>query len=71
MLRAILCVLGFLVCVTVCAKVRSRNARQGVLLIASYVFYLTWGAWFAPILLASTVMNVFPGEMASTEELWA
>jgi len=70
MSRAILCVLGFLVCVAVCAKVRSRSARQAVLLIASYVFYLTWGAWFALILLTSTLMNFFVGKWLRRKNSW-
>src|SRR5271157_2784876 len=43
------------------ARVRSRSARQGVLLIASYALYATWGLWFAAVLLASTVMNFLFG----------
>jgi alginate O-acetyltransferase complex protein AlgI len=55
--RGILYALVFLVCVAVFAKVRSRAVRQPVLLIGCYALYLTWGSWFAVILLASTVMN--------------
>ncbi len=44
------------------AKVRSRPIRQATILITSYVLYLTWGAWFAAVLLASTVMNYLVGE---------
>ena len=36
--------------------------RQSVLLIASYILYLTWAPWFAGVLLASTVMNFFVGQ---------
>jgi alginate O-acetyltransferase complex protein AlgI len=43
------------------ARVRSRSARQGVLLIASYALYATWGLWFVAVLLASTVMNFLFG----------
>jgi alginate O-acetyltransferase complex protein AlgI len=52
----------FLICVTVCATVRSRGVRQTVLLIASYVLYLTWGRWFIAVLLASTVINFLIGK---------
>ena len=36
--------------------------RLITLLVGSYVLYLSWGAWFAGILLASTVMNFELGE---------
>ena len=60
--RAVLYGLVFPVCVVVFAKVRSRAVRQPVLLIGSYVLYLTWGAWFAAVLLASTVLNFLLGK---------
>jgi D-alanyl-lipoteichoic acid acyltransferase DltB (MBOAT superfamily) len=44
------------------AKVRSRALRQAILLIACYALYLTWGAWFAAVLLTSTVMNFLLGK---------
>ena len=52
----------FLLCVVVFAKVRSRRVRQAILLVASYALYLTWGLWFAAVLLTSTVMNFLVGE---------
>jgi alginate O-acetyltransferase complex protein AlgI len=70
MTRAILWILLFLLCVAVCAKVRSRNTRQAVLLIASYVFYLSWGAWFSLILLTSTVMNFLVGRWLRRRNSW-
>ena len=60
--REILYGLVFLLCVVVFAKVRSRQVRQAVLLIASYALYMTWGVWFAAVLLTSTVMNYLLGE---------
>jgi alginate O-acetyltransferase complex protein AlgI len=60
--RGTLYSLTFLLCIAVFAKVRSRALRQAVLLIACYAFYLTWGAWFALVLLASTVMNFLLGK---------
>jgi len=60
--RAILYVLVFLLCVVVFAKVRSRVVRQPVLLIGCYALHLTWGAWFAVVLLTSTVMNFLLGK---------
>jgi D-alanyl-lipoteichoic acid acyltransferase DltB (MBOAT superfamily) len=62
LVRGILYGLIFLICVIVCLKVRSRAERQIVLLICSYILYLSWGAWFAIILLASTVMNFLVGK---------
>src|SRR5208283_3607139 len=47
--------------VVVFAKVRSRRVRQAVLLAGSYALYVTWGVWFAAVLLASTVMNFLLG----------
>ena len=44
------------------AKVRSRPIRQATILIASCALYLTWGVWFAAVLLASIVMNYLVGE---------
>jgi alginate O-acetyltransferase complex protein AlgI len=60
--RGILYGLVFLLCVVVFAKVRSRAVRQPVLLIGCYALYLTWGAWFAVVLLTSTVMNFLLGK---------
>jgi alginate O-acetyltransferase complex protein AlgI len=62
LLRAILYSLIFLICVIFCSHVRSRAKRQIVLLIASYILYLSWSAWFVIILLASTVMNFLLGK---------
>ena len=61
MLQAILYCLMFVVCVVILAKSRSRRVRQSVLLLASYVLYLTWVPWFAAVLLTSTVMNFIFG----------
>ena len=44
------------------AKVRSRAVRQPVLLLGCYALYLTWGRWFAVVLLTSTVMNFLLGK---------
>jgi D-alanyl-lipoteichoic acid acyltransferase DltB (MBOAT superfamily) len=60
--RPVLYTLTFLLCTVIFAKVRSRHVRQATLLIASYALYLSWGAWFAAVLLISTVMNYLLGE---------
>jgi alginate O-acetyltransferase complex protein AlgI len=52
----------FLLCVAVFAKVRSRRMRLPILLICSYILYLSWGVWFVGVLLASAVMNFRLGE---------
>jgi len=52
----------FLICVIVCAKLRSRQTRQIALLIGSYILYFSWSAWFAIILLTSTAMNFLMGK---------
>ena len=62
LVQPILYGLLFLVCVVGFAKVRSRTVRQAVLLIASYALYLTWGLWFAAVLLASTALNFLLGK---------
>jgi alginate O-acetyltransferase complex protein AlgI len=54
--------LVFVVCVVTFYRVRSRAIRQSVLLIGCYGLYLTWGIWFAAVLLASTVMNFLLGK---------
>jgi alginate O-acetyltransferase complex protein AlgI len=62
LLRGILYGLVFLLCVVVFAKVRSRAVRQSVLSISCYALYLSWGSWFAAVLLVSTVMNFLLGK---------
>lgn len=52
----------YLLCFFVCAKVASRQVRQLVLLAGSYALYVTWGAWFAVVLLLSTIINFLMGQ---------
>ena len=59
--QGILYCLLFLLCAVVLAQVRSQRVRQSVLLIASYALYVTWGPWFAAVLLTSTVVNFLVG----------
>ena len=61
MVREILYSLVFLVSVVACINIRSRRVRQSILLIGSYVLYLSWGVWFAGVLLSSTGMNFLLG----------
>jgi alginate O-acetyltransferase complex protein AlgI len=60
-MQGILYGLVFIVCVATCAKLRSHRTRQGVLLISSYALYVTWGPWFAVVLLTSTIVNFLVG----------
>ena len=59
--RIVLYAVALLIGLAIFVKVRSRGARQAVLLIGSYALYATWGLWFAAVLLASTVMNFLFG----------
>ncbi|MGA2904716.1 MAG: MBOAT family O-acyltransferase [Candidatus Korobacteraceae bacterium] len=61
LLRASLYAVALLLGLAVLRKARSRGARQAILLIVSYALYLTWGAWFLLVLLASTTMNFLVG----------
>ncbi|HEX8817210.1 MAG TPA: MBOAT family O-acyltransferase [Terriglobales bacterium] len=61
MLRWALYIGVFLLSILLFARSRSRTPRQAVLLVGSYALYLTWGLWFAVVLLASTVMNFLLG----------
>jgi len=54
-------VVAFVLCLLVFATVRSRSVRQASLLVASYALYLTWGIWFAAVLILSTVVNFLFG----------
>ena len=49
------------------ATVRSRPIRQATVLVASFALYLTWGVWFAAVLLASIVMNYLVGKWIRRE----
>ncbi len=43
-------------------KLRSVSARQALYLIASYLFYFSWGSWLIVILIFSSLMNYALGE---------
>ncbi|MGA2962360.1 MAG: MBOAT family O-acyltransferase [Candidatus Korobacteraceae bacterium] len=53
------------------ARVRSLRIRQAVLLLSSYALYITWGAWFAVVLLTSTVLNFLLGEWLRRRPSWS
>lgn len=62
MFREILYSLVFALSVAAFTKTRSPRVRQSILLVGSYTLYLSWDAWFAGVLLASTAMNFLLGE---------
>src|ERR1035438_391908 len=57
LVRGIAYGLVLLFSMVVFAKLRSPKLRQAVLLVGSYALYVTWGVWFAAVLLTSTVIN--------------
>ena len=57
LVRAIVYALALLLCAVIFASVRSCRVRQATLLIISYALYISWGPWFAAVLLTSTVVN--------------
>lgn len=70
MLREILYILVFLLSVAVFANAGSRRVRQPILLIGSYALYLSWGTWFAGVLVVSTVMNFWLGVWLRQKPTW-
>jgi len=63
-------VLLFLVCVVVLARVRSRGVRQAVLLVCSFILYLTWAPWFSAVLFTSIVVNFAIGRWLQRNPYW-
>ncbi len=61
LLRALFYTLAVLLGISVFTRQRSCRARQLCLLIVSYALYVTWGAWFFVVLLASTGANFLVG----------
>jgi alginate O-acetyltransferase complex protein AlgI len=74
LIREISYSLVFLLSVVIFYKVKSQAVRQSVLLLSCCALYLTWGVWFAAVLLVSTVMNFLLGKWlrrkASALALW-
>jgi len=52
---------AFLLCLALFSKVRSHEVRQATLLTASYALYVSWGLWFAAVLITSTIVNFLVG----------
>ena len=70
LLQWILYILVFLLEVGIFSTVRSRSVRQWAFLAGSYVLYVTWGAWFAAVLFASTTMNYLLGAWLRRKSSW-
>ena len=60
-LRALLYAGAVLLGILVLMRARSVRVRQLVLLLISYLLYLTWGPWFLAVLLGSTAVNFLVG----------
>src|SRR5271156_4385981 len=43
-------------------RLRSVTARQSLYLVASWLFYFSWGSWLIGVLLFSSLMNYALGE---------
>lgn len=67
-------IIGILVVWLVAMRLRSVKARQVLYLIASWLFYYSWGAWLIVILIFSSLMNYGLGEWlkkkTSAGRLW-
>jgi alginate O-acetyltransferase complex protein AlgI len=66
--------IGVLVVWLVAMRLRSIAARQWLYLIASWLFYFSWGSWLIVVLLFSSLMNYALGEWlrkrTSSGRLW-
>ena len=54
--------IGVLVVWLVAMRLRSVTARQSLYLVASYLFYFSWGSWLIVVLLFSSLVNYALGE---------
>ena len=54
--------IGVVVVWLVAMRLRSVTARQVLYLVASWLFYISWGSWLIVVLLFSSVMNYALGE---------
>ncbi len=59
--RSFLYALAILIALMVFAASKSARMRQAILLLLSYLLLISWGPWFAVVLLASTVVNLMLG----------
>ncbi len=56
--------IGVVVVWLVAMRLRSVTARQSLYLVASWLFYLSWGSWLIVVLLFSSLMNYALGRVA-------
>ncbi len=54
--------IGVVVVWLVAMRLRSVTARQVLYLVASYIFYFSWGSWLIAVLLFSSLVNYALGE---------
>ena len=54
--------IGVLVAWLVAMRLRSATARQSLYLVASYLFYISWGSWLIVVLLFSSLVNYALGQ---------
>ncbi len=54
--------IGVLVVWLVAMRLRSVTARQSLYLVASYLFYISWGSWLIVVLLFSSLVNYALGQ---------
>jgi alginate O-acetyltransferase complex protein AlgI len=54
--------IGVVVVWLVAMRIRSVTARQSLYLVASWLFYYSWGSWWIVVLLFSSLMNYALGE---------
>jgi len=54
--------MGVVVVWLVAMRLRSVTVRQALYLVASYLFYFSWGSWLIVVLLFSSLMNYALGE---------
>jgi alginate O-acetyltransferase complex protein AlgI len=54
--------MGIVVVWLVAMRLRSATARQVLYLVASYLFYISWGSWLVVILIFSSLVNYALGE---------
>lgn len=62
LIRALLYSLAIIIAVAALCRLRSRVARQLLLLVISYALYITWGWWLAFVLPLSTIVNFLFGQ---------
>jgi len=73
--QLIICSIGMLILWLVAMRVRSVKTRQVLYLLASWIFYFSWGGWLIGILIFSSLMNYGLGEWLKKQitagRLWA